>query len=343
VCEGQVDTISCHTAGAENVVAPQGTALTEQHARILKRYAEEVVLMFDADTAGQNAIVRSAEPLWDAGVVIRVVVLPEGHDPDSFVKAFGADKLKELVGQAPSFFAYLLDRLCRQHDPRSERGKLQVARQMAEWLARIPSPIMLATYAQETAKRLDVTERVLRTEVAKLTGSRRDRRAATEVDDQTDGAAYIDDARPRGLPAEVMLLHAMLIDEQVLETTAERLDLAWLSESVASQTIQNVLRLYNSRQWNGPNALLNQPQNEETSRLISELLLDPLVVKRPEAVAADCVATLEKRWAEGQFREVGKELERPGLGAADIARLLKRRLDLDSKVRHIAALLRGKL
>ena len=343
VCEGQVDTISCHEAGVENVVAPQGTALTEQHARILKRYAEEVVLMFDADTAGQNAIVRSAEPLWDAGVAIRVVVLPEGHDPDSFVKTFGAGKLGELVGEAPSFFAYLLDRLCRQHDPRSERGKLQVARQMAEWLARIPSPIMLATYAQETAKRLDVTERVLRTEVTKLTGSRRDRRTPTEVDGQTDGAAYIDDARPRGLPAEVMLLHAMLIDERVLETAAERLDLAWLSGSVASQTIHDVLRLYNSRQWYGPNALLNQPQNEETSRLISELLLNPLVVKRPEAVAADCVATLEKRWAEGQFRELGRELERPGLSPAEIAKLLKQRLDLDSKVRHIAALLRGKL
>jgi DNA primase len=342
VCEGQVDTISCHEAGAENVVAPQGTALTEQHARILKRYAEEVVLMFDADTAGQNAIVRSAEPLWDAGVAIRVVVLPEGHDPDSFVKTFGAEKLKELVAKAPSFFAYLLDRVCRQHDPRSERGKLQVARQMAEWLARIPSPIMLATYAQETAKRLDVTEGVLRTEVTKLTGGRRDRRPVTGIDDQADGAAYIEDARPRGLPAEVMLLHVMLIDEHVLDMAVERLDLAWLSESIASQTIRDVLRLYNSRQWNGPNALLNQPQNEETSRLISELLLNPQVVKQPEAIAADCVATLEKQWAERQSRELGRELERPGLSADEIAKLLKQRLDLDSKVRHIAALFRGK-
>ena len=173
VCEGQVDTISCHEAGIENVVAPQGTALTEQHARILKRYAEEVVLMFDADEAGQNAIVRSAEPLWDAGVIIRVAVLPEGHDPDSFIKAFGAEKLKELIGKTPSFFVYLLDRLSRQHDPHSDRGKLQIARQMAEWLARIPTPILLATYAQQTARRLDISEDVLRKEVNKLTGHRK--------------------------------------------------------------------------------------------------------------------------------------------------------------------------
>jgi DNA primase len=342
VCEGQVDTISCHEAGVENVVAPQGTALTEQHARILKRYVEEVVLMFDADTAGQNAIVRSAEPLWDAGVVIRVAVLPQGHDPDSFVKELGAEALKELVTKSPSFFAYLLDRLCQQHDARSERGKLQIARQMAEWLARIPTPILLATYAQQTAKRLDVGEDVLRKEVTKLAGNRRDRRTAAEVDLEIDGAAYLDTTRPRGLPAEVMLLQMMLADERVLETAAERLDLVWLSDSVASQTIQHVFRLHNSRQWTGPNALLNQSQGEETGRLVSELLLHPQAAKRPEAVAADCLATLEKQWMERMSRDIRKELERPGLTGAEVARLQKQRLDLDSKLRHIAAFLMGK-
>lgn len=342
VCEGQVDTISCHEAGVENVVAPQGTALTEQHARILKRYAEEVVLMFDADAAGQNAIVRSAEPLWDAGVVIRVAVLPQGHDPDSFVKELGAEALKELVTKSPSFFSYLLDRLCQQHDARSERGKLQIARQMAEWLARIPTPILLATYAQQTAKRIDVGEDVLRKEVTKLAGNRRDRRTTAEADSESDGAAYLDAARPRGLPAEVMLLQVMLADERVLETAAERLDLVWLSDSVASQTIQDVFRLHNSRQWTGPNALLNQPPGEETSRLVSELLLHPQATKRPEAVAADCLATLEKQWMERMSRDIRKELERPGLTGAEVARLQKQRLDLDSKLRHIAAFLMGK-
>ena len=342
VCEGQVDTISCHEAGVENVVAPQGTALTEHHARILKRYAEEVVLIFDADTAGQNAIVRSADPLWDAGVVIRVAVLPKGHDPDSFVNAFGAEKLKALITNAPSFFAYLLDRLCQQHDPRTERGKLQIGRQMAEWLARIPTPILLATYAQQTAKRLDIGEDALRREVAKLTGGRRDRRTAAEDNADADAAAGIDAERPRGLPAEVMLLQTMLVDEHLLEMTAERLDLAWLSNSVAAQTIQDVLRLYNSRQWSGPNALLNGPQSEETSQLVSKLLLNTDSPKRPDAVAADCLATLERQWLGQQLRDVRKELARPGVGPAEVAKLQQRWLDLDSKLRHIAAFLMGK-
>ena len=342
ICEGQVDTISCHEAGVENVVAPQGTALTEQHARILKRYTEEVVLMFDADAAGQNAIVRSAEPLWDAGVVIRVAVLPAGHDPDSFVKEFGAEKLKELVTTAPSFFQYLLDRLSHQHDPRTERGKLQIARQMAEWLARIPTPILLATYAQQTAKRLDIGEDVLRKEITKLTGHRRDRSSMSGVDDEVDDTADFDEERPRGLPAEEMLLRTMLADERVIEMTAERLDLAWLSNSLAGQTIQEVLRLYNGRNWGGPNSLLNQPQNDQTSRLVSELLLNQHSVKQPEAAAADCLATLEQRWVKQRMSELRRQLEQPGLSAADSAPLHQQLLDLLSKLQHIATFLKGK-
>jgi len=324
VCEGQVDTISCHEAGVENVVAPQGTALTEHHARLLKRYAEEVVLIFDADTAGQNAIVRSADPLWDAGVVIRVAVLPKGHDPDSFVKAFGGEKLKALVTQAPSFFAYLLDRLCQQHDPRSERGKLQIGRQMAEWLARIPTPILLATYAQQTAKRLDIGEDALRKEAAKLAGGRRGHRTTTEDDADADVAADIDTERPRGLPAEVMLLQMMLADERVLAITAEQLDLAWLSNSLAAHTIQDVLRLYNRNEWNGPTTLLNQSRDEETCNLISELLLNRYAPKHPEVAGADCLATLEKLWTETQVRDVKRRLGQPNLSTTERNELFER-------------------
>jgi DNA primase len=341
VCEGQIDTISCHEAGIENVVAPQGTALTEQHARILKRYAEEVVLMFDADAAGQNAIVRSAEPLWDAGMVIRVAVLPQGHDPDSFVKAFGAEKLKELIANAPSFFAYLLDRLCRQHDPRSERGKLQIGRQMAEWLARIPTPILLATYAQHTAKRLDISEDALRREVAKLTGNRRDRRNASEGDAESAEVADIGGARPRGLPEEEMLLQVMLTNQQVVELVAGTLDVTWLSDSVAGETIRQAVKLHGIGRWDGPNSLLREGERGESEQLISELLLSRRTVKNPEKEAPNCLMLLQRRWLEKQKHENRRQQQTEGLPPDTMATLLKQFVDLDSKLRHIDALLRG--
>src|SRR5271170_6507777 len=97
VCEGQLDLIACFMAGVPNVLAPQGTAFTEQHARILKRYANEVILCFDSDNAGQNAIVRALDHLLAVELAVRVVVVPAPHDPDSFIKKFGGDKFLELV------------------------------------------------------------------------------------------------------------------------------------------------------------------------------------------------------------------------------------------------------
>ena len=111
ICEGQLDLIACFMNGVQNIVAPQGTAFTEQHARIIKRYANEVVLCFDSDNAGQNAIVRSLDHLLAAGLAVRVAVVPAPHDPDSFIKAHGGEAFRKLVENAEGFFEFLLKRL----------------------------------------------------------------------------------------------------------------------------------------------------------------------------------------------------------------------------------------
>src|SRR5688572_13707629 len=116
VCEGQLDLISCFMAGVQNVVAPQGTALTADHARILKRYVEEAVLCFDADTAGQNAAIRSLDPLLAAGLAIRVAIVPSGKDPDAFIKENGGEAFREIIDGAEGFFDWYLKRLSATND-----------------------------------------------------------------------------------------------------------------------------------------------------------------------------------------------------------------------------------
>ncbi len=116
ICEGQLDLIACFMAGVQNIVAPQGTAFTDQHARILKRYANEVVLCFDSDNAGQNAIVRSLDHLLASGLAVRVAVVPAPHDPDSFIKANGGEAFAQLIENAEGFFDYLLNRLCATNE-----------------------------------------------------------------------------------------------------------------------------------------------------------------------------------------------------------------------------------
>ena len=101
VCEGQLDLISCHAAGFENLVAPLGTAFTADHARILKRHADEVVLCYDSDAAGKKAAGAAFEHLARLDLPVRAALIPEGHDPDSLVRERGVEAFRALIDGAP--------------------------------------------------------------------------------------------------------------------------------------------------------------------------------------------------------------------------------------------------
>ena len=168
ICEGQLDLIACFTAGVQNVVAPQGTAFTDQHARILKRYVNEVVLCFDSDEAGQNAAVRSLDHLLASGLAVRVAVVPAPHDPDSFIKANGGEAFRKLIESADGFFDYCLNRLCAQNDPNSDKGRNAILRGMAEAVHKTGNAVLIDTYAQKTALRLGVSPDAVRAEFTKI-------------------------------------------------------------------------------------------------------------------------------------------------------------------------------
>lgn len=103
LCEGQLDVIACHEAGISFAVAPLGTAFTPEHARTLSRYASRIVVCFDADKAGMAAADRAFRELAPFGKDVYLVNLPEGDDPDSFMKREGKEAFSEMVGAGPSF------------------------------------------------------------------------------------------------------------------------------------------------------------------------------------------------------------------------------------------------
>src|SRR3954468_21959587 len=110
VCEGQLDLITLYEAGITNVVAPQGTAFTREQARILARFVSEVVLCFDADTAGQKAAERSLESLLENNLLVKIVEMPSGENPDSIVRQNGKAEFERRVAAARDFFDYWIER-----------------------------------------------------------------------------------------------------------------------------------------------------------------------------------------------------------------------------------------
>ena len=124
VCEGQLDLISAFEAGVQNVIAPQGTAFTPEQARLLRRFVEPVILCFDSDQAGQEAIGRSLPALLECGLDVRVASLPEGEDPDSLIRGRGVSRFREVIDGAPGFFDHALQRLCANGDSRRSGRKI---------------------------------------------------------------------------------------------------------------------------------------------------------------------------------------------------------------------------
>ena len=156
VCEGQLDLISLFEAGITNVVAPQGTAFTENQARILKRFADEVVLCFDSDAAGAKAAERSLDALLANDFIVRIVELPPGEDPDSLVRRDGKEQFEKRVANARDFFDYWIEREIANIDLTSMGAKIQVARNLAATVSRLHDPLLRGEVVNKASARLGV-------------------------------------------------------------------------------------------------------------------------------------------------------------------------------------------
>lgn len=168
VCEGQIDVIRCHLAGVTNAVAAQGTAITEQHARILKRFTDTVRLVLDSDAAGQNAALRSGDILIEAGLHVRVASLPEGDDPDSMIRRVGAGHFIDLIAKAPPFLDFKIHTLLARETPGDDAGLMRVARAVLESIARLPSEVQREQGLRQAATHLGIRPDILASELRNL-------------------------------------------------------------------------------------------------------------------------------------------------------------------------------
>jgi DNA primase len=324
VCEGQLDLIACYTGGVQNIVASQGTAFTDDHGRILRRYVDEVVLCFDSDAAGQGAAVKSVDPLLAAGLVVRVATMPAGHDPDSLVREEGPEKLRAVIAAARPFFDFYLDHLCARHDPRSDTGKVQISRGLAESLMKVSNAVLRATYVQRSAARLGVPEAALLEEMGKLRRGR-ERERAVELPPEAD-APPDQPPRPAPLPAEKMLLQLMLSCKGVAAPACEALNPRWLTSSAAGEMLAEIHRLQAAGQWRGPDQLLDEfPDAQE---LLAELLVGFREPPAPQQAALDCVQALRRRWTQARIEVLTRQLGQPDLSPEQILAIQKQILDL---------------
>ena len=221
--EGYMDVIAAHQSGVENVVAVLGTAMTPDHMRLLQRNVQEIVMMFDGDAAGQRAALRSAEVVKDTDVKTRVATLPEGLDPDEFLRKYGKDAFERAVlDNSTSMTTFRVLALRKEHNLATEKGKEDYLRDaISKVLVEVDSPIELEKQLRELSDEFGVSAEALKQEwqMARKTtsgGDKPDRKWNTN----RNNADRVSLARtPPLLPAHIrsekLLLTHMLIDEGV--------------------------------------------------------------------------------------------------------------------------------
>ena len=163
--EGNVDVVTLHQYGFDNAVASLGTSLTEEHAALLSRYTEQVVLTYDADEAGQRAAKRAIPMLEKAGIQVKVLRMRDAKDPDEFLHKHGADAFKVLLEEASNRVEYQLDAIARKYDLSDDDQKVKYLQESAELIASLGSSVQREVYSGRVAERARITFDAMKLEV----------------------------------------------------------------------------------------------------------------------------------------------------------------------------------
>lgn len=214
--EGNMDVISLHQAGFTNTVAPLGTAFTTEQANLLARYTKEIVLMLDADAAGQKAIKRATELLQNTGLSVRVVVIPDGKDPDEYIKKNGADRFSALLSGAVSDMEYKLLTAAAGIDLASDDGRLKYLAAAAEIIAEDEDIMARDVYIGKMCEKYGVSRTALTAKVEEIRRKNRRAKKQKEITDIIRPKFTKDDinperrSSPKGTAAEETLIAVLL-------------------------------------------------------------------------------------------------------------------------------------
>lgn len=216
LCEGYLDVISLHQAGFDTAVAGCGTALTAEQVRLLRDYADEVVLCYDSDEAGQKATARAMELFEPSGIKITVLSIPGAKDPDEFIKTRGAERFAQLLDGADNTIEYQMARARRQYDLTTPDGQVSYLKTCISLLAQQASPTERDVYAGRLAQETGVSRAAIDAQLEGAVRSAGRRRQRQDQRDLLKEGIAATVQLPRGVAATGKALGAAYAEQQLL-------------------------------------------------------------------------------------------------------------------------------
>lgn len=307
VVEGYFDLLALHRAGIANAVAACGTALTADHARLLKRYAEQVLLVFDADKAGRQATFRAMDALLPEGLTVKAVSLAAGEDPDSFLASQGTEALQSRLAAARPALELFLDEQLQLHGDGIE-GRARAAEEVLARIRRLPSDLERDLYLKQLAARTGLDQKLLQTRSGAVVTARPAPRPAGQAPRNGPDAAE---------RTQTFLLRLMLVNERARQRVSSE-GTAVLFSSPPHRAVADHLLAMADATGNLPEQLLDGLADSAAQALLSGLMLaeDQLTwAADPERIFADCrraVTTGALRQRLVQLQELIRTAEREG-------------------------------
>lgn len=333
VCEGQLDVISCHELGIEHAIAPLGTAFTREHARLLRRYTSHVLICYDADKAGLAAAERLFRELVPEGLSVRVVCMPAGDDPDTYLKSHGVDAFRQLLTEAKEFFDFKLENARAQGTLDSAAGRAAALTECAEILALVSDFAARENQINGVATHLQTSATVLRQEIAKLKAKpQRNRAEATHMTDES---------APPAVPTPMHRIVAFLCHLALTSAAAQHLlgeQFETLHEAArwleGIPLLESVLAVAPDPASNAAvNAFLGGLPEADRLALTQEVVLEGAPLDGMQA-AEHALALLSATVLQRRDAAVKAALKEPGIAP-------ERMLGLLEEAKEISALLRG--
>jgi len=304
VVEGYVDAMRLHLAGIANVVAPLGTALTPEQARLLRRYTKQVALAYDADAPGLKSTFRAGDELLRQGASVSVVTLPLGEDPDTLVRQGGADAFRALLAEAVDLFERKIQLVERKGLLKSLEGRREALDRLLPTIRAAADPITRELYVARAAEKSGVGKEVLEQEVGRLEA--RGHGSAGAPDQRARGhegtGAPDSDApapRPADVPIERTLVHLLLSQPELLPRARDAVAAKDFRHPWYRQVAEALYAGATDAAALGP----------EAQRVWQELAAVPLVEQGPEEVLVSCVSWMQDRRAKERRAEIDRLID----------------------------------
>lgn len=336
IVEGYMDVISLHQYGIINSVASLGTALTESQGRLIKKYAEEIFICYDADSAGQSATLRGLELLNDIGCNVKVLIIPDGKDPDEFIRRNGGKAFRELIEKSVSLLDYKVGLLEKQTNINTTEGKIVFLNRVADLLAKLGNDVEREMYAKKIAGEYGVTADSLYSQVLRRTKPRISikreilNRSDFKASGKEDSGANTD---KKLISDERLILVLLSLDNSIYKKISDKIGPEMFTDSHNKQIAELMFKKLKENRPVEPGELLNMAEKEYTgefSRIISEHSGCDDILKAILGKIKDINAyKTEKR-----LREISEILDKQdGLNKGDVEKLKEefRRLTLEIK------------